>query len=248
MSILMATTNAEYERPVLSGVLSLLHFDGTNGSTTFTDSAGSLSWTRYGNAQISTVQSKFGSASGYFDGDGDYITSGSSSSLKNILSSSFTISAWIYPTAIRTTGTRIFATGGGNVAWNSTNGIQCLFQLADASPNTKLKLALLNSSKMGGTSATSSNYVPLNQWAHVVGQVDIDASLMSVGVNGVMTHTALPTIGVPSSTPVGALATIPGEAGANTQAFQGYIDELCVVVGTAQYPGATYRVPVSPYT
>lgn len=45
----------------------LLHFDGTDGSTTFTDETG-RTWTAAGNAQIDTAQKKFGTASGLFDG------------------------------------------------------------------------------------------------------------------------------------------------------------------------------------
>lgn len=55
----------------------LLHFDGADGSTTFTDSnlGGSAhTWTATGNAQIDTAESKFGAASGLFDGTGDAIT------------------------------------------------------------------------------------------------------------------------------------------------------------------------------
>jgi hypothetical protein len=51
---------------------SLLHFDGSDGSTTFTDESGK-SWTRYGNAELDTASKKFGTASGLFDGNGDYI-------------------------------------------------------------------------------------------------------------------------------------------------------------------------------
>ncbi len=50
----------------------LLHFDGTDASTTFTDESGKT-WTAYGDAQIDTAQSKFGGASGVFDGINDYI-------------------------------------------------------------------------------------------------------------------------------------------------------------------------------
>jgi hypothetical protein len=55
----------------------LLHFDGADASTTITDSnrGGSAhTWTAAGNAQIDTAQSKFGGASGLFDGTGDWIT------------------------------------------------------------------------------------------------------------------------------------------------------------------------------
>lgn len=50
----------------------MLHMDGSDGSTTFTDSGpGARSITVQGNAQIDTAQSKFGGASGLFDGTGD---------------------------------------------------------------------------------------------------------------------------------------------------------------------------------
>jgi hypothetical protein len=49
----------------------LLHMDGTDASTTFTDESGK-SWTRSGDAQIDTAQSVFGGAAGLFDTN-DYI-------------------------------------------------------------------------------------------------------------------------------------------------------------------------------
>ncbi len=61
--------------PDISAPVLLLHFDGTNGSQTFTDSSSSHhAVTAHGNVQISTAQSVFGGASGYFDGVGDYLT------------------------------------------------------------------------------------------------------------------------------------------------------------------------------
>jgi hypothetical protein len=50
----------------------MLHMNGTDGSTTFTDEIGKMV-TAYGNAQIDTAQSKFGGASGLFNGTGDYL-------------------------------------------------------------------------------------------------------------------------------------------------------------------------------
>jgi hypothetical protein len=60
--------------PNFANVSLLLHFDGANGSTTFTDSSSNgFTPTVNGNTQISTAQSKFGSASGLFDGSGDWL-------------------------------------------------------------------------------------------------------------------------------------------------------------------------------
>lgn len=54
--------------------LLLLHMDGTDGSSTFTDSGYlARTVTRFGNAQIDTAEKVFGTGSGLFDGTGDYL-------------------------------------------------------------------------------------------------------------------------------------------------------------------------------
>lgn len=69
--------NAEsiWSSPIDSFTVLLLHMDGTDASTTFTDSSPTgRTMTAVGGAQIDTAQSVFGSASGLFDGTGDYLT------------------------------------------------------------------------------------------------------------------------------------------------------------------------------
>lgn len=84
--------------PFFSDVTLLLAMDGTNGSTTFTDdSSGGLAFTANGNAQISTAESKFGGASGLFDGTGDYITSDTTTDALTFGTSDFTIEFWLRP-------------------------------------------------------------------------------------------------------------------------------------------------------
>jgi hypothetical protein len=59
--------------PYFSSVKLLLHFDGADGSTTFTDHGPlGLAAIVGGNAQIDTAQSVYGGASGLFDGN-DYV-------------------------------------------------------------------------------------------------------------------------------------------------------------------------------
>ena len=73
----------------------LIHFDGTNGSTTLKDNSQyNQTITAHGNAQISTAQYKFGGSSGLFDGSGDYLTAPSISAY-NFGSGDFTIDCWI---------------------------------------------------------------------------------------------------------------------------------------------------------
>ena len=59
-----------------SEVLLLLHCDGTDASTTFTDSSPTTphTVTAVGNAQIDTANPKFGTGGGLFDGAGDRLT------------------------------------------------------------------------------------------------------------------------------------------------------------------------------
>lgn len=85
--------------PAASGndanTLLLLHFDGTNGSTTFTDSSSyARTATVVGNAQLSTAWSKFGTASALFDGSGDVITFPDSADW-NFGANNFTIDFWM---------------------------------------------------------------------------------------------------------------------------------------------------------
>ena len=76
-------------------ITSLLHFDGEQDSTTFTDEKGAT-WTAYGNAKLDTVTKKFGSAAGKFDGDGDYI----SATLAATGTADFAKTFQIYPTSL----------------------------------------------------------------------------------------------------------------------------------------------------
>jgi hypothetical protein len=74
---------------------SLLHFDGADASTTFTDESGKT-WTRSGNTQIDTAQYKFGGASCFFDGSGDYLYSDGSSDFV-FGTGDFTVDFWWRP-------------------------------------------------------------------------------------------------------------------------------------------------------
>ena len=76
----------------------LMHFNGTNGSTTMTDnSKNNATVTATNGAAISTAQSKFGGSSVFFDGTNDYLSIPDNTPL--VLSGgSYTIECWIRPT------------------------------------------------------------------------------------------------------------------------------------------------------
>lgn len=82
--------------PYWDDVAILLHMDGTNGSTTFIDSSKyNATITVNNQAQISTVQSKFGGASALFDGTTDSITAPSNATAFTCYED-FTIEFWMY--------------------------------------------------------------------------------------------------------------------------------------------------------
>jgi len=82
-----------------ANVALLLHCDGSDGSTTFTDNSSSpKTVTAGGNAQISTAQSKFGGASALFDGSGDYLTLDGSADFA-FGTGDFTIEFWLRQTS-----------------------------------------------------------------------------------------------------------------------------------------------------
>jgi len=75
-------------------LLLLLHMDGVDSDSPFIDSSRRrLRVTANGNAQISTAQSKFGGASGLFDGDGDWLSV--SGAILALGAGDFTIEAWV---------------------------------------------------------------------------------------------------------------------------------------------------------
>lgn len=77
--------------------VSLLHFDGADASTTFTDESGKT-WTARGNAQLDTAQKKFGTASLLLDGTTDYIDTPDHDDF-NFGSGDFTVDFWFRPAA-----------------------------------------------------------------------------------------------------------------------------------------------------
>ena len=89
-----------YESTFLAGndeyTKALLHMDGGNNTTVFTDETGKI-WTPGGSAVISTAHSKFNGASAYFPGgNGDWISTPDHADW-DFTTSDGTINFWMYP-------------------------------------------------------------------------------------------------------------------------------------------------------
>lgn len=154
--------------PYFSQVSLLLHMDGANESTTFTDSsANALSVTAYGDAQITTSESKFGGASGSFDGAGDYLQTASSSAFAL---EQFTIEAWIYVTAWGGYNFLVdFREGGGELVLGFT-------------PSGEFYTFASGVTESGGGSA-----LPTGEWMHVA--VTYDGEDFKHYLNGQLHYT-----------------------------------------------------------
>src|SRR3990167_7227024 len=113
-----------------ANVTLLLHCDGTDASTTFTDnSISSHVTTANGNAQIDTAQSKFGGASGLFDGTGDYLSVPNSDDW-DFGTGDFTVDMWLRFNDITQSFTIANKENGVNgwaITFNAVSGVLALY-------------------------------------------------------------------------------------------------------------------------
>lgn len=97
-----------------SNTLLLMHMEGTDASTTFTDDVNGVRTQKgivaIGNAQLDTAQSKFSGSSYLGDGTGDYLTVDNLS-----MANDFTFECWVRFNALPTSSNfMMLATGDGN--------------------------------------------------------------------------------------------------------------------------------------
>lgn len=209
-----------------SNVSLLLRMDGSDASTTFTDSSDTArTFTANGNAQIDTAQSKFGGASGLFDGTGDYITAPNSADFQ-FGSGDFTIENWI----------RLNAVGQfheiANQMTNSARG-----WMYDVTSGNKLRLyGFISSWQELGISTTS---LTTGQWYHCA--VTREGTSFRLFLDGVLEDTTVISgaFTEENSTPftVGYIGD-----GSLSRYMNGWIDDLRITKGVARYT-ANFSVP-----
>lgn len=198
--------------PVFTNVTLLLHMDGSNGSTTFTDSSNfNRTIVRQGNPVISNSIIKFGSGSGFFNNSSNLTNNDTDMRLD---SGNFTAEAWIYPLDINATGPIICQ---GNV--DQTGG----FIIYRTFSTGALAFYADNALRLITDSIASAN-----AWTHIalvkngnVYRFFINGVAQANAYTGTHNHSLLPF-------QIGAGYTIIGS-------FNGYIDEVRITKGVARY-------------
>lgn len=209
--------------PTLSNVKLLLHCNGADTSTTFTDSSPSAKTvTANGNAQIDTAQSKFGGASGLFDGSGDYLTVPDSADW--YFAADFTVECWVRFNTMSQTAALVGQwdpTLVGNASW--------VLQVSPSSVDF-----VFYDNPVGNLNNVTGAFTPAtNTWYHVA--ADRAGNVFRVYVDGVVKATAtLSRTFWDSANPL----SIGRLQHTTTEYLNGWIDDVRVVKGEAVYAGA----------
>ena len=213
----------------------LLNGNAANASTTFADSSQTpKTVTVVGNAQISTAQSKFGGASMYFDGTGDYLTAPKGTDLQ-FGSGNFTVELWYNQTS------RVKAYP---CLWSNYNSYSAgaigLYAGHGSGLTTKFQVAV---SGKTFPAIQSTQDIVTNSWQHlaVVRQGDT-LTLYVDGVAAGSTSIAGITLdGVGPSFHVGLTGDVLTDSTIN-----GYIDDLRITKGVARYT-ANFTPPTAEF-
>lgn len=217
--------------PFFSSVSLLLHGDGADGSTTFTDSSSnSVSITPLGNAQIDTSVKKFGTGSMLFDGSGDYLNAGNATPL-NFGSGDFTVECWANFSSVL--GNRgIFSKFEG---FPNTTGINLRF----AESVSGLRLVVAGT---GATLAQNVSFSPsVGTWYHIAYSREVNIHRLFVDGSEVMEV----------SSNVGDIDTTSDFVVARSQTvsssdWNGYLDDFRVTKGVARYT-ASFTPPTTAF-
>ena len=242
ISILVASTaggNDSYAK-------SLLHMNGTDGSTTFADNAagGTHTWTAFGNAQIDITQSKFGGVSGLFDGSGDYIQTPYSEDF-DFGTGDFTWDLWARWNSLPAAeSSHVFITVGRMTDNNNVN----VFYLNNNNGTYRLYFVAI----AGGV--TKANYYQTSGWSVSPGIWYHLALVRSGGnvyifVNGIsQTLTASTPTGSNSITPALNEATTIARYGNYTgYDYNGWLDEVRISKGIARWT-SNFTPPTQEYS
>ena len=191
--------------PQWANVSLLLHMNGSNGGTTFTDnSSNAHAITAFGNAQISTSDKKYGTGALLLDGNGDYLQTPANAAFA-FGTGDLTVECWCKPSIV-TDNDGLFTFGGLFVSVYQSN-----WYLGT-----------------GGTGGTLMGSAASGSWQHVA--VTRSGSNLRLFVDGVQKGSTLT-----NSTNLTGNQLFIGYYFNGSFGFNGLIDEFRVAKGIARY-------------
>lgn len=202
----------------------LLHMNGADASTTFTDdSLKGHTPTAAGDAQLNTADFKYGTAAGLFDGTGDYVTFPYVSADFNWYGSSFTVEGWVKASS----WTNWEGSGGqpnmiGRMTPTSTTAYWSFGPVADGT----LAFFYYNGSAVWINTVTT---VPTDEWVHLAMTYNIIDDTIRIFINGILENSAVKS-GSPQSS-VGDMTI----GSMNNTALAGSLDDLRITQYFARY-------------
>lgn len=218
----------------------VLHMNGTDGSTTFTDEIGKTV-TANGNAQIDTAQLKFGSASGLFDGTGDYLETADHADFA-FGAGDFTIDFWIRLVAAPTAPAALYAQDGG------AGSIESITLLLNSAREVRLygssngsSWDIFNNTLVGD----ASGVLTLDVWHHIA-FVRSGSSWM-VFIDGTQLGSTLTSSATLTDSGWTIILFQKYQDKASAGGINGWIDEYRVSKGIARWT-ANFTPPSSEYT
>jgi hypothetical protein len=196
--------------PNFSSVSLLLHLDGSNGATTFTDnSSNGFTMTAGGNAQLNTTVTKFGTAAVIWDSTGDFLRTPSNAAF-TFGTGDFTIEFWSYFDA------------------SFNTGASAILMSIGAFRNIMYISNTLRFRSDGGTNLITGGALSLSTWYHIaLTKSGNDHRLFIDGTQTGSTYTNT------SSYTADRITFGANNTGANN--YLGSMDEIRVTKGVARY-------------
>ena len=209
----------------------LLHMDGANGSTTFTDSSlNNFAVTANGDANITTANYQFGGASASFITTNSYLTTDSLSNF-GFGTGDFTIEMWAYKNYNG-------AYFHGIICINRYDDNGILFRYQPDGYGDEVSDSLYIGGQVYDWYATTN--FPINQWNHLA-LVRKDG-IVTIYVNGSGVFSVANANDLGSS----GIVTIGASSHNYAEIFNGYIDEVRITKGAARYT-ADFDPPTAPF-
>ncbi|MCE5226680.1 MAG: LamG domain-containing protein [Porphyromonadaceae bacterium] len=200
----------------------MLHCDGADDSTTFTDSSSSAhTVTAVGNAKLDTTYKKFGESSGIFDGTGDYLTVPDHANW-DFGTGDFTIDFWWRPSAVSVTNPFCGQYTDNNNTWSFGYNSLNTFYFTGVDSSTIIALYA------SGTVALSAG-----TWYHI--ELVRNGASVYLFLNGVsQTFTAGAAISTNSMPDIAEVLEI-GARRNHTEVLNGHLDEFRISKGIARH-------------